>query len=214
MTRTVMFGPPVTFLGVPEADLDDAGQPGRRGCRRDLGAPFDGGTSHRAGVPVRAPGRCGPPTTCPTTGAGPHLALGVDPLVELGVVDVGDVEMPPGEMETVPRHGSEQAVATVAAAGAMPVDPGRGPHHRPARRDRGGPRLGWGEVSVIHFDAHADTGDTQFGSLLRPRHADAPSHRVGRGPRRPVPPDRARGLLARARDPGLDGRAAGCAATR
>src|SRR6202041_1707941 len=25
---------------------------------------------------------------------------------------------------------------------------------------------GWGRVSVIHFDAHADTGDTQFGSLL------------------------------------------------
>ena len=25
--------------------------------------------------------------------------------------------------------------------------------------------VGWGRVSVIHFDAHADTGDTQFGSL-------------------------------------------------
>jgi arginase family enzyme len=25
--------------------------------------------------------------------------------------------------------------------------------------------VGWGEVSVIHFDAHSDTGDTQFGSL-------------------------------------------------
>src|SRR6266542_1705100 len=26
--------------------------------------------------------------------------------------------------------------------------------------------LGFGRVSVVHFDAHADTGDTQFGSLL------------------------------------------------
>jgi arginase family enzyme len=26
--------------------------------------------------------------------------------------------------------------------------------------------VGWGRVSVIHFDAHADTGNTQFGSLL------------------------------------------------
>ncbi|MFD9338934.1 arginase family protein [Streptomyces sp. NPDC060028] len=26
--------------------------------------------------------------------------------------------------------------------------------------------LGFGEVSVIHFDAQADTGDTQFGSLV------------------------------------------------
>jgi agmatinase len=25
--------------------------------------------------------------------------------------------------------------------------------------------VGWGRVSLIHFDAHADTGDTQFGSL-------------------------------------------------
>ena len=25
--------------------------------------------------------------------------------------------------------------------------------------------MGWGRVSVIHFDAHADTGDSQFGSL-------------------------------------------------
>ena len=25
--------------------------------------------------------------------------------------------------------------------------------------------IGWGKVSVVHFDAHADTGDTQFGSL-------------------------------------------------
>ena len=25
--------------------------------------------------------------------------------------------------------------------------------------------MGWGRLSVIHFDAHADTGDTQFGSL-------------------------------------------------
>ena len=29
----------------------------------------------------------------------PHLALGVDPLIELGVVDLGDVEMPSGETE-------------------------------------------------------------------------------------------------------------------
>ena len=30
----------------------------------------------------------------PHDGSRPHLALGVDPLVELGVVDVGDVIMP------------------------------------------------------------------------------------------------------------------------
>src|SRR2546430_17550904 len=25
--------------------------------------------------------------------------------------------------------------------------------------------VGWGRVSLIHFDAHADTGDTHYGSL-------------------------------------------------
>src|SRR5579864_9311592 len=89
-----MFGPDVTFLGVPRVALADAGA-------YDvvfLGAPFDSGASHRAGA------RFGPSairTTdyLPHDGSRPHLALGVDPLLELDVVDVGDIEMPPGDME-------------------------------------------------------------------------------------------------------------------
>jgi len=162
MTRTVMFGPPVTFLGVREADLDvpDSVPPGAAVI---VGAPFDGGTSYRAGC------RFGPAAVraadyLPHDGERPHLALGVDPLRELPVVDAGDVVMPPGEMEAS-LHALETAVATIATAGALPVVLG-GDHTVALPDVTGVARVhGWGRVAVIHFDAHADTGDTQFGSL-------------------------------------------------
>jgi agmatinase len=162
MTRSVMFGPPTTFLGVPEADLD-APETLAGAAAIVLGAPFDGGTSHRAGC------RFGPSAIraadyLPHDGSRPHLALGVDPLIELGVVDVGDVEMPPGDMERS-LDRLEAAVGALCAAGAIPVVLG-GDHTIALPDVRGVARAhGWGEVSVIHFDAHADTGDTQFGSL-------------------------------------------------
>src|SRR6201986_1255816 len=88
-----MYGPDVTFLGVPRVALDALDG-------YDvvfLGAPFDGGTSHRPGT------RFGPQAIritayLPHDGSRPHLALGVDPLAELRVGDAGDVLMPPGEM--------------------------------------------------------------------------------------------------------------------
>jgi agmatinase len=162
MTRSVMFGPPVTFLGVPEADLDVPDSLPSGGAVV-VGAPFDGGTSHRAGC------RFGPAAIratdyLPHDGRRPHLALGVDPLLELPVVDAGDVLMPPGEMEAS-LQALESAVTTVAMGGAVPVVLG-GDHTIALPDVTGVARVhGWGRVSVIHFDAHADTGDTQFGSL-------------------------------------------------
>jgi agmatinase len=162
VTRTVMFGPPVTFLGVPEADLEDPASLAGAGAVV-VGAPFDGGTSHRAGC------RFGPQAMrmadyLPHDGRRPHLSLGVDPLVELSVRDAGDVEMPPGEMETAIAR-LERAVAAVAGAGAVPVVLG-GDHTIALPDVTGVARVhGFGAVSVIHFDAHADTAETQFGSL-------------------------------------------------
>src|ERR1700726_5017081 len=92
-----MYGPDATFVGVPAADVDDPGS--LTGAAAVIvGAPFDGGTSPRSGC------RFGPQAIrftdyLPHDGKRPHLALGVDPLVELGVVDVGDVEMPAGDTE-------------------------------------------------------------------------------------------------------------------
>ena len=86
----------------------------------------------------------------------------------------------------------------VAAAGAVPVILG-GDHTVTFPDATGVARhVGWGRVSLIHFDAHADTGDTQFGSLYG---HGTPMRRLiesGRGARRPVPADRAARVLARA----------------
>ncbi len=157
-----LYGPDATFLGVPAADPDDLTQ--WSGAQAAIiGAPFDGGTSHRAGA------RFGPQairTTdyLPHDGSRPSLALGVDPLVELGVVDLGDVVMPSGETDRS-LAALEIRVAQVAAAGVLPVI--LGGDHTIALPDVTGVarHVGWGRVAVIHFDAHADTGDTQFGSL-------------------------------------------------
>ena len=157
-----MYGPDATFAGVPPADLGDPASYAGAGAVI-LGAPFDGGTSHRPGC------RFGPQAIrftdyLPHDGHRPHLALGVDPLVELGVVDVGDVEMLSGEIQPSLER-LEHAVEVLARAGSIPVV--LGGDHTIALPDVTGVarHVGWGRVSVIHFDAHADTGNTQFGSL-------------------------------------------------
>jgi agmatinase len=154
-----MYGPDVTFLGVPRVGLDELDG-------YDIvfvGAPFDSGTSHRPGA------RFGPQAIrvtdyLPHDASRPHLALGVDPLAELRVGDAGDVVMPPGETEKSLQR-LEDVVYAVTAAGAIPVILG-GDHTITFPDATGVARqMGWGRVSLIHFDAHADTGDTQFGSL-------------------------------------------------
>ena len=157
-----LYGPDATYLGVPAADLDEPSS-WAHAKAVVIGAPFDGGTSHRPGT------RFGPQAIrladyLPHDGSRPHLALDVDPLLELGVVDVGDVEMPSGETETSLAR-LEAAVERIAGAGAVPVI--LGGDHTVALPDATGVarHVGWGRVSVLHFDAHADTGDTQFGTL-------------------------------------------------
>ncbi len=163
MTRYgAQFGPDYTFLGVPRADLDD------RSTYDDadvvvVGAPFDGGTSHRPGT------RFGPMAirqACylPVDGSRPHLALRVDALQDIKVVDAGDVEMYSGDVETA-IHSLEGAVYAVSSAGATPLV--LGGDHTIALPDATGVarHYGFGRVSMIHFDAHADTGDITFGSL-------------------------------------------------
>ena len=156
------FGPDITFLGVPRCDLDDP-QTYADAAVVILGAPFDGGTSHRPGA------RFGPMAIrmtdyLPHDGSRPSLALRTDGLVDLGVVDAGDVEMYSGDIEKA-LPALEAAVETVTRAGAIPVI--LGGDHSIAFPDAKGVAnvLGHGRVSMLHFDAHADTGDIAFGSL-------------------------------------------------
>src|SRR3954464_2461358 len=156
------FGPDITFLGVDRVDLDDA----TALAAADVvvvGAPFDGGTSHRPGT------RFGPMAIrqtdyLPHDGSRPHLALRVDALQDLAVVDMGDVEMTPGEIQPA-LSALEDAVYAVTSAGAIPLV--LGGDHSIALPDATGVarHLGFGRVSMIHFDAHADTGHIEFGSL-------------------------------------------------
>jgi agmatinase len=157
-----MYGPDFTFLGVPRADLADPSSYAGADVVV-VGAPFDGGTSHRPGT------RFGPQAIraadyLPHDGSRPSLALRVDPLRDMRVVDVGDVAMPSGDTEASLQR-LEDAVAAVAGAGAIPVV--LGGDHTIALPDVTGVarHLGFGRVSVVHFDAHADTGDEQWGAL-------------------------------------------------
>jgi agmatinase len=156
------FGPDITFLGVDRVDLDDAAALAAADVVV-VGAPFDGGTSHRPGT------RFGPMAIrqtdyLPHDGSRPHLALRVDALQDVTVVDAGDVEMPPGHIEQS-LGNLEEAVYAVASAGAVPLVLG-GDHSIAFADAKGLARhVGYGKVSMIHFDAHADTGDIEFGSL-------------------------------------------------
>lgn len=159
----VQFGPDITFLGVDRCNWADANS------YRDadvviLGAPFDGGTSHRSGT------RFGPQfirQTCylPHDGSRPSLALRVDALRDVRVYDAGDVEMYSGDAERSVR-ALQTAVHAITESGAVPLV--LGGDHTIAWPDAAGvaQHLGQGRVSMIHFDAHADTGDIEFGSLV------------------------------------------------
>ena len=158
------FGPDITFLGVDRCDWAEPGTYAGADVVI-LGAPFDGGTSHRAGT------RFGPQyirQTCylPHDGSRPSLALRVDGLgSDLRVYDAGDVEMYSGDAERSVRD-LQAAVYAVARTGAIPLV--LGGDHTIAWPDAAGvaQHLGHGRVSMIHFDAHADTGDIAFGSLV------------------------------------------------
>lgn len=158
----VMFGPDITFTGVPRCDLTDPASYATAAAVI-VGAPYDSGTSYRSGA------RMGPTAlrSCDYsehTGSRPHLALRVDPLLDLGVMDAGDVEMAPTETRTA-LAALQQAVRQLAADGKIPVI--LGGDHTVAMADITGlaEHFGFGRIAVIHFDAHADTGDIQFGSL-------------------------------------------------
>ena len=157
------YGPDLTFLGVPRCDLDDPGTYADADVVI-IGAPFDGGTSYRSGA------RFGPQAlrmACYLAhdGSRPSLALRADGLADLRVVDGGDVEMFSGDAARSCAD-LEAVVQRVAETGAMPLVLG-GDHTVTWPDVTGVARArGWGRVSVLHFDAHADTGDIEFGSLI------------------------------------------------
>ncbi len=158
-----LYGPDFTFLGIPRCDLDDP-QSYQGLDVVIVGAPIDSGTSHRSGA------KFGPQAIrmgdyLPHDAERPHLALRVDALQELKIADAGDLLMPPGNLEEslkVLRDATEK----ISRAGAIAVV--LGGDHSIASADVAGiaAHRGKGKISMIHFDAHADTGDLQMGALV------------------------------------------------
>ena len=158
-----MYGPDFTFLGIPRCDLSDP----TSFAGADViivGAPIDSGTSHRSGA------KFGPQAIrggdyLPHDAMRPHLALRVDALQELKIFDAGDLLMPGGDLEASLKV-LEAATEVISRAGAIAVV--LGGDHSIASADVAGiaAHLGMGRVSMIHFDAHADTGESQFGALV------------------------------------------------
>jgi agmatinase len=109
-----MYGPDYTFLGVPACDWRDPATYADADVVI-VGAPFDGGTSHRPGA------RFGPQVIrgtdyLPADGSRPHLAMRVDALRDdLTVTDAGDLEVFSGEIQRS-CTAIEDAVAFIATS--------------------------------------------------------------------------------------------------
>lgn len=158
-----MYGPDFTFLGIERCDLDIEST----FADADVvivGAPIDSGTSHRSGA------KFGPQAIrggdyLPHDGERPHLALRIDALKTMKVVDAGDLMMPGGDL-VASLEVLAQATEKISRAGAIPVI--LGGDHSIASADVVGiaRHRGLGTISMIHFDAHADTGEDQWGALI------------------------------------------------
>lgn len=159
-SRYVSFASRNSFLGCPGATPERLGD----GDVVIMGAPFDWGTSYRPGA------RFGPRAIrnadyLAMDGYRPHLPTGIDPLQTLGVVDIGDVRLHPGQLERSVATIAD-AVEAIAAAGKVPIILG-GDHSITWPDALGVARVhGFGEIALIHFDAHADTGSYDDGPLV------------------------------------------------
>ncbi|MEI6763084.1 MAG: agmatinase [Actinomycetes bacterium] len=158
-----MYGPAFTFLGVQSCDLEVP----ESYAGADvviIGAPIDSGTSFRSGAKF-GPQAIRGTDYLPHDGERPHMALRTDGLKDLKVVDAGDLLMPPDDLVKALKL-LEAATEKITASGAIPLI--LGGDHSITSADVVGiaNKMGWGKVSMIHFDAHADTGDTQNGSLV------------------------------------------------
>ena len=126
-----------------------------------IGAPFDDAVSHRSGA------RFGPRAIRQaqyTSGSLNSLQLGVQPFEVLTVVDAGDANIIPAWIDRA--HALiYRKVLEVAKTGAIPIVLG-GDHS-----------ITWpsatavaqvrepGSIGIVHFDAHADTANEDWGVL-------------------------------------------------
>jgi len=158
-----MYGPDFTFLGIPRCDL--AKPDTFKGADVVIvGAPIDSGTSHRSGA-KHGPQAIRGGDYLPHDAERPHMSMRVDSLKELKIFDAGDLLMPGGDL-TGSLALLADATEIISRAGAIPVV--LGGDHSIASADVAGiaNHRGQGKISMIHFDAHADTAESQYGALV------------------------------------------------
>jgi len=158
-----MYGPDFTFLGIPRCDL--AKPDTFKGADVVIvGAPIDSGTSHRSGA-KHGPQAIRGGDYLPHDAERPHMSMRVDSLKELKIFDAGDLLMPGGDL-TGSLALLADATEIISRSGAIPVV--LGGDHSIASADVAGiaNHRGQGKISMIHFDAHADTAESQYGALV------------------------------------------------
>jgi agmatinase len=151
---------PVSFMKLPWVS-DPAELRARRPDVAIVGAPFDDAVSHRSGA------RFGPRAIREaqyTSGSVNSLQLDVEPFEVLDVVDAGDANIVPAWIDRA--HALiYRKVREVAETGAIPIILG-GDHSitwpaataiAEVRRPR--------SIGIVHFDAHADTANDDWGVL-------------------------------------------------
>jgi agmatinase len=126
-----------------------------------VGAPFDGGVTNRPGA------RYGPRAIRAASNLGRgayHLGLEVQPLRVLRVFDFGDASVVPVDIER--SHAAiREKVGAVLAAGAMPIVLGGDHSVAFPSATAVAEAVGKGKLGVVHFDAHADTAEDEWGTL-------------------------------------------------
>jgi agmatinase len=94
-----------------------------------------------------------------------HLELGVQPLKVLRVFDYGDAAIVPSSIERS-HEAIRSKVADVAAAGALPIVLGGDHSITLPAATAVADAVGRGKLGILHFDAHADTAEDNWGVLL------------------------------------------------
>jgi len=161
MSNVYRFASFPSFCGVPIVPIDELASSGADVVI--IGAPIDWGATYRGGA------RFGPKAIREADYLDadmhrPHLPTGIDPFEQFSVVDAGDIEVAPGYLE-LGLETLADTVERVAEAGAVPIVLG-GDHSVTFGNGTGLARVhGDGSFGLVHFDAHADTGETNAGQL-------------------------------------------------
>ena len=121
-----------------------------------LGVPFDGGTTFRPGA--RFAPRAVREASAMCRNFNPNL--GVNIYERLNIVDGGDVSVNPINLHATMKN-IEARITEVHAAGARAICVGG--DHSIVLPDLRAVHRKYGEITLIHFDAHTDTGDMAWG---------------------------------------------------